>query len=167
MDDEDLEEDDGDEWQFLSNDEEEEPSDSEEQIVRFFSGEDYQSLLCKCISALDLKGPPTAESAQAPDPDMDPQNIIKGRGDTFLAQSNNPKVFPLPIFFERQLKAEWKKPAMNKQCPSAVKCLYKLPEFTNDFLATPLVDAPVLDLQSSGLLSEGGQARSATHGIKR
>lgn len=44
--DEDAEEDDREEWQFLSEDEEEEPA-PKGQIARFFSEEDYQSLLCK------------------------------------------------------------------------------------------------------------------------
>lgn len=136
-----------DEWQFLSNDEEEEAPEPGEQIIRFFNSDDYQSLLCKCISALDLKGTPPTDVAQPPDSDIDPQNYIWGTGDIFPPQVTSPRVFPLPIFFERQLKAEWRKPASNKQCPSSVRRLYNL----------PLVDAPVLDLQSSGILTEDGQ----------
>lgn len=76
-DDEDLDEE-GDDWQFLSNDEEEEPSEPREQIARFFCGEHYQSLLCKCILALDLKGTPPADPSKNFDPDTDPQNSIYG-----------------------------------------------------------------------------------------
>lgn len=45
------------EEEFLSNDEEEEALEGE-QITRFFNAEDFQYLLCKSLSALDLKGPP-------------------------------------------------------------------------------------------------------------
>lgn len=106
---------------------------------------------------MDLKGPPPPESIQNPDLDTDPKNIIKGSGEFFPFQASNPKVFPFPIFFRCQPKAEWNKPASNKQYPTSVRCLYNLPNSTNDFLAVPLVDATVLALQSSGLLAEDGQ----------
>lgn len=52
---------------------------------------------------------------------------------------------------------EWEKPAANCQSPTTVKRLYNLPDFANDFLRVPLVDTPVLPLQSSDQLSEDGQ----------
>lgn len=143
-----------DQGQFLSINEEEEIIPGE-QINRFFTMDDYQQLLCKCVSALDLKGPLPPEASQSPDDD--PNNAIKGCGEFFPFQLYSPKVFLLPIFFERQIKAEWAKPAANKQCPSLLRRLYKLPDFANDFLAVPLVDAPLLDIHSSGLLAEDGQ----------
>lgn len=82
--------------------------------------------------------------------------MVKGVGEFFPFLKLGPKVFPLPIFFECQIKAEWNKPATHKQCPSSVRRLYKLPDFANDFLAVPLMDAPVLSLQSTGLVEEDG-----------
>lgn len=104
--------------------------------------------------ALDLKGPLPKETPKASD---NPRNIIKGNGEFFPFQASNPKTFPFLIFFERQLKAEWLCPATSKQSPSSMKRLYNLPDFANELLAVPLVDAPVLALQSTGLLSEDGQ----------
>lgn len=51
------------EGEFLSIDEEVEVVQGD-QIARLFSPGDYHSLLCKCITALDLKGPP--QGAEAP-----------------------------------------------------------------------------------------------------
>lgn len=88
---------------LLSNNEEEEvvPND---QIAPFFSGEGYQALLCKCLSALDLKGPPPGEQSQ--ETDTHPSNKSWGSGEFFPNQRLLAKVFLFPIFFERQLKAE-------------------------------------------------------------
>lgn len=44
----------------------------------------------------------------------------------------------------------------NSPAPPSVKKLYALPKFTNDFLKVPVVEAPILDIQSSGLLSQDG-----------
>lgn len=55
------------------------------------------------------------------------------------------------------MRAEWAKPAANRQCSQDVKKLYNLPPFVSEILQVPLVDAPVLAIQSSGLLSEDSQ----------
>lgn len=60
-------------------------------------------------------------------------------------------------FFERQLKVKWHKPTMSRQSSQIVKKLYNLPAFTNEMLQVPLMDTPILALQSSGLLAEDGQ----------
>lgn len=41
--------------------------------------------------------------------------------------------------------------------PASVKKLYALPDFTDQFLQVPLVDAPITALQTGGLLSEDGE----------
>lgn len=45
----------------------------------------------------------------------------------------------------------------SQQCPQPVNKLYNLPNFANNMLQVPLVDAPILAIQSLGLLSEDGQ----------
>lgn len=68
-----------------------------------------------------------------------------------------PKVFPFPVFFEQQLQAEWESPAMTRRPLAMVRKLYLLPKFMDDFLKVPLVDAPILAILSTGLLTEDGQ----------
>lgn len=140
--------------EFLLNNEKEEVG-TPDQIACFFNGKNYQALLCKCLSALDLKGPPPGEEPQGSD--THPENKTWGSREFFSHQSSTAKVFPFPIFFERQPKAEGEKPASNRQSPITLKRLYNLPDFASDILRVPLVDALVLALQSSGLLSEDGQ----------
>lgn len=65
---------------FLSSDEEEEIVQGD-QISRFFSPKDYHSLLYKCLTAVDLKGPP--QGAEAPKTDTDPKNKLWCSGDFF------------------------------------------------------------------------------------
>lgn len=84
-----------DEADFLSNDKEEE-SPAGEKIARFFNAEEYQYLLCKSLSALELKGPPQEENPQ--ELDTDPKNISKERGEYFPYQSSKEKVFPFLYF---------------------------------------------------------------------
>lgn len=88
---------------------------------------------------------------------MDIRNKTTGGGEFFPKGVLQDKVFPFPIFFQKQLKAEWSKPASNRQSPPMVKKLYKLPTFANEMLRVPLVDTPIMALQSYGLLSEDGQ----------
>lgn len=145
---------DGDDREFLS-DEEAEEADTPEASIRFFKFEDYQFLLTKTLSALEIQDASQGEDSR---PSMtNPRNKTKGSKEFLPTQSVSPKVFPFPEFFERQIKAEWQKPSANKQFPSLAKKLYDLPPFANEMLQVPLVDAPVVDLQSPGLLSEDGQ----------
>lgn len=70
---------------------------------------------------------------------MDIRNKTTGGGEFFPKGVLQDKVFPFPIFFQKQLKAEWSKPASNRQSPPTVKKLYKLPTFANEMLRVPLV----------------------------
>lgn len=124
------EEDDDDSEPFSDTEEQEPDPEQEDSIARYFNAEDYQQLLTKCLSSLDLKD---------------------------KTRSSSGKVFPFPIFFEQQLRAEWETPAMYKRPPAKVRKLYSLPKFTEDFLKVPPVDAPILAIQSSGLLTQDGQ----------
>lgn len=94
--------------------------------------------------------------------DTDPKN---GVAESFFPKGtlSSEKVFPFPIFFEKQPKGEWKKLANSRQCPQPVKKLYNLLPFANEMQQTPLVDAPVLAIQSSGLLSEDGHGSIRDH----
>lgn len=58
--------------------------------------------------------------------------------------------------------------------PAIVKKLYSLPKFTDDFLKVPVVDAPILDIQSTGVLTEDGHGtirdpwdRKIDHALRR
>lgn len=77
------------------------------------------------------------------------------------------KGVPFPKFFKRHLNPEWAKPASNKQFSPFFKKLYELPTFASEMLQVPLVDAPVLTLQSTGLLAEDGQGYMHNHWDKR
>lgn len=55
------------------------------------------------------------------------------------------------------MRAEWESPATTRRTPPSIKRLYSLPKFTNDFLKAPLIDAPVLAIQSTGLVSQDGR----------
>lgn len=55
------------------------------------------------------------------------------------------------------MRAEWEFPATTRRTPPSIKRLYSLPKFTNDFLTAPLIDAPVLAIQSPGLVSQDGR----------
>lgn len=124
-----------------------------DQIYRFFTPKDYQGLLYKCLTTLDLKGP--RKDPEAAPTDIDPENTLWGSREFFpKGKSAMEKVFPFPIFFKRQLKGEWDKPANGRQCPLPIKKLYNLPSFANAMLQVPRVDAPVLAIQSSRLVSE-------------
>lgn len=146
--------DDREEGEFLYNDEEEVVIPPY-NIVRFFNIEDYQSLLCKSLSALDLKDSSTGKDDK--DADHHPKNKAWGSRNYFPKDMPSEKVCPFLVFFERQMRAEWIKTTANRQCSQLHKKLYNLPPFAHEILQVPLVDAPVLAIQSSGLLSEDGQ----------
>lgn len=107
-------------------------------------------LICKTLSALELQ-----EALEFPG--AKPKYKAKGSKECFPPYSTSEKKFPLLSFFERRLKAEWEKPTSNKQFPAFVKRLYDLPTFANKMLQVLVVDAPIMTLQSPGLLSEDGQ----------
>lgn len=85
------------------------------------------------------------------------KNTLWGSRDYFQKRSSPEKVFPFPTFFEQQLRAEWESPPITRRPPATIRKLYSLPKFTEDFLKVPIVDTPILAMQSSGLLSEDGQ----------
>lgn len=76
-----------------------------------------------------------------------------GQRGLFSKMILNGKVLPFPYLFRT---TEWEAPAVSRRSPAAVRKLYSLPKFTNNFLKAPLVDAPILVLQSMGLLTEDG-----------
>lgn len=180
-DEEDMSPDDGDEDEdadsehFSSTEELDPDAEQEDTIARFFEADDYQQLLVKCLSALDLKAKPTGGDpatstsgtpVQTPGPSgtgpsgtltHHPHNTLWGSGDYFPKRKTPQKSFPFPIFFEEQLRMEWENPATTRRPPQSVKRLYSLPKFTDDFLKAPLVDAPVLAIQSPGLVSQDGK----------
>lgn len=113
------------------------------------------------LSALDLQDTPTGEKGQAPG--SNPKNQAEGDREFPPRFSAMEKVFPFPQFFKHQLKAEWAKPMANRQFSSTIKKLYTLPSFAIEMLQVPLEDAPIVALQSSGLLSEDGQVSFHDH----
>lgn len=115
--------DDTEEGEFLSNNEEEEAC-PDCNIACFFSMEDYQYLLCKSLFALDLKEALGGEETQ--DSDTHHKNKSQGSGEFFSKGSLAEKVFPFPVLFEKQLEAEWAKPAAYTQSSSNVRKLYNL-----------------------------------------
>lgn len=130
--------DDREDGEYLSNDEEVAVC-PEESFSRFFSADDYQYLLCKSLSALELK--PRLDGDKTKEPDFNPKtprNKYWGSADYFPQDSSVEKVFPFPVFFEKQLKAEWADPTANRQCSGAIKKLYNLPAFANKMLQVPL-----------------------------
>lgn len=162
----DTDDEEGDTEHFSTDEEQDPETDQEDRIAHFFNAEDYQQLLTKCLSALDLKDKPQEEGATgatsgAIPPAVKgkythPGNTKWGSKDYFPKRLSTEKVFPFPIFFEEQLRAEWETPATTRRPPPSVKKLYALPKFTNDFLKVPVAEAPILDIQSSGLLSQDG-----------
>lgn len=141
--------------EFSSDEEEEETEVPDHQLIRFFKMEDYQYLLSKSLTALDLRGNPEAEEQTPTVPGQ--RHRAKGNQVYLPISKTREKVFPLPQYFERLLKAEWSKPMAERKFPGFLKKLYALPSFTNDFLQVPLVDAPVIALHSSSLISVDGQ----------
>lgn len=142
----------------FSSTEDQDQEDQEDNIARFFDSEDYQHLLSKCLSALDLKDTLKKEgSAGTSRSNVHPKNTLWGSGNYFPKKTSMEKVFSFPIFFEQQLRAEWESPAITKRSLPSVRKLYSLPKFTDDFLKVPPMDAPIVDLQSSGLLLQDGQ----------
>lgn len=107
---------------FSSDDDQNPETDPEDTISRFFAAEDYQQLLTKCLSVLDLKEKQlqdqTGDNSTRPKR-THPNNTLWGSGDYFPKRKSSQKVFPFPIFFEEQLKNEWETPATRK-CPPAV-----------------------------------------------
>lgn len=154
-DDNEDEDDDLDTFKPFSSDEDQEEDAAEDNIVRFFKAEDYQQLVTKCLSALDLKDKQPQDGAAGSY--THPKNTLWGSSDYFPKRATMEKVLPFPIFFEQQLCAEWEAPATPRRSPAVIRKLYLLPKFTDDFLKVPVADAPILDLQSSGLLNEDGQ----------
>lgn len=139
------EEEDGDSKPFSSSEDHNQDVDTEDNIVRSrVDPEDYQQLLTKCLSALDLKDKPKEEGTS--NPLIHPNNTLWGSRDYFPKKSSTEMVFPFPIFFKQQLKTEWETPAMTRRPPPSIRKLYSLPRFTNDFLKVPPVDAPILAL---------------------
>lgn len=161
--DEEVDDEEEDAEHFSSDEDDEQEADQDDSIARFFNAEDYQQLLTKCLSALDLKDKPpegdspAAAAQKAKGAYVHPNNMLWGSGDYFPKRKTSQKVFPFPIFFEEQLRAAWETPATYRRPPPAIRKLYALPKFTEDFLKVPKIDAPILDIQSSGLLSEDGQ----------
>lgn len=94
-------------------------------------------------------------------------NTKWGCRDYFPKRTSQEKVFPFPIFFEEQLRAEWENPAVSRHPPPSIRKLYSLPKFTEDFLKVPMVDAPILSIQSSGLVSADGQGSIRDNWDKR
>lgn len=74
-------------------------------------------------------------------------------------EDSTEKVFPFPQFIERQVQAKWSKPMANQQFPHFVKKLYRVPSYATELLQVPLEDAPVVVIQSYGLLSEDGRGK--------
>lgn len=150
--------DDGDEENdepFSSEDDQDQDADQEDNIARFVVAEDYQQLLTKCLSALDLKDKQLQEGTTGTY--RHPKNTLWGSRDYFPIWSLVEKVFPFPIFFEQQLRTEWEAPATPRRSLASVRKPYSLPKFTDDFLKVSVVDAPVLAIQSTGLFTEDGQ----------
>lgn len=112
------------------------------------------------MSALDLNDPPSGEGVKV-------QSKNQGNKEFFPRCVHTDKVFLFPEFFGSQLRAEWSKPASNKQFSPFFKKLYDLPPSASELLQVPLVDAPVVALQSSGLLAEDGQGCVRDHWDKR
>lgn len=121
----DTDDEEGDTEHFSTDEEQDPETDQEDRIARFFNAEDYQQLLTKCLSALDLKDKPQEEGATgatsgAIPPAVKgkythPGNTKWGNEDYFPKRLSTEKVFPFPIFFEEQLRAEWETPATTRR----------------------------------------------------
>lgn len=148
------------EGEFLSGEESDDPG-APAQSARFFRQEDYQYLLTKTLSTLDLDEYPSADDKSGTQ--VNPKNIHQGNRESFPHGNKTEEMFPFPEYFEQQLKNEWVKPASNMQFSPFFKKLYELPQFASKLLQVPLMDAPVAALQFSDLLSEDGQEYVRDH----
>lgn len=109
--------------QLSDREEGESLSDEEETEIqvptaasRFFHTDDYQYLVSKTISALDLQ---TSEEEEV-NPKGSKQKPI-GKVEFFPSLSPREQVFPFPAFFEKQLKAEWARSLANRRVPTFLK----------------------------------------------
>uniref|UniRef100_A0ACB8FTS1 Uncharacterized protein n=1 Tax=Sphaerodactylus townsendi TaxID=933632 RepID=A0ACB8FTS1_9SAUR len=113
----------------LLSDEEELHLDVPEQAARFLMSEDVIYLLAKSLVALGLQEPS--------DEDVSTVQPIKG-----TPTETSDKVFPLPEFFETQIRKKWVKPTFNKNFPAFIKKIYAFPEFANKMFQVPLTMLP-------------------------
>uniref|UniRef100_A0ACB8FHR6 Uncharacterized protein n=1 Tax=Sphaerodactylus townsendi TaxID=933632 RepID=A0ACB8FHR6_9SAUR len=138
------------EGEFSSEEEEESKADpSPPHIV---SVDDFQYLLSKAIMTLGL-----SEEHDCSTDEKELKFKPKGPKEFFPRSTCTDKVSPFLEYFDTTVRVEWQNLMADKQPPVFTKKLYCLNKQAMEMLESPLVDVPVVALQSSDLFSVDGR----------